>query len=450
MRSINVTSPTVSLTENDTVVNCYCSTNAIAVTLPTSGNSIVTIRKKDSGANTVIISGGDETITLSYIEDYATFIGENGVYVVVDKYTATPTLNSPVITGTGTAAFSKLNAVSATNVLTISGTVLDGETVTIGDDVYEFCADSAQSLAEGSTIAVDIEAYTTKSTGTLTVSTNPTAGQTLVIGPEGHTTTYTFRALADFNAAGEVLLGATAAATQAGIIGAIMGTDGVNEPDPYVTIGEFSENAATVTAKVGGTVGDAITTTDDITGGFGGSTLGSGADASKAHGRTALVAAINASGTAGVTAAAASGDTMTLAATPGAAGNAIATTETMSHGAFSSATMVGGSNQGMTSPIFTNMTHEVTVNTHSYENGTTDWTLSPTEQLIPFHKCKLAGGAVDAIIPLTPSIPYTFINGSGQALTVKGASGTGTEIANTKTATVMSDGTNVIRLTTDA
>ena len=107
-------------------------------------------------------------------------------------------------------------------------------------------------------------------------------------------------------------------------------------------------------------------------------------------------------------------------------------------------------NKTLTSPIFTNMTHEVTINTHSYASGTTAWTLTAAEQLKPVHKCTLAGGGVDAIIPLTPSIPYTFINASGHAVTVKGASGTSTEIANTKTATVMSDGTNVIRLTLDA
>lgn len=106
--------------------------------------------------------------------------------------------------------------------------------------------------------------------------------------------------------------------------------------------------------------------------------------------------------------------------------------------------------QTLTNKTLTNPTVEITVNSHNYASGTTDWTLTAAEQLKPYHKATAAGGAVNAVIPLTPAIPYVFINGSGQALTVKGASGTGIEIANGKVATVMADGTNVIRLTADA
>jgi hypothetical protein len=62
-----------------------------------------------------------------------------------------------------------VNASAATGTLTLTGVVIDGETVTInGVDVYEFCADASQSLTAGSTIAVDITAYVTASQGTLT------------------------------------------------------------------------------------------------------------------------------------------------------------------------------------------------------------------------------------------------------------------------------------------
>ena len=452
MEHIRISTANYTLTGKESFVNAFGTAN---VYLPAGGINPVTIRKGDAGATAVTISAASGesieysaggSLTLSYQGDYATLYPVYGGWVVTDSFTNRPVLTAPTIDGSGT----KVMPVAATNTLTISDVVKDGETVTIGEDVYEFCADAAQTLTEGSTIAVDIEADTTKSTGTLTVSTNPTAGQTLVIGPSGSETTYTFRALADFNAAGEILLGATAAATQAGIIGAIMGTDGVNDPDPYVTIGAFAENAATVTAKVGGTVGDSIGTTDNITGGFGAETLGSGADCLAPAAVTAIVAAINAYGTEGVTAADGAGDTVTLTATAGAAGNAIATTETMSAGAFTTPTMVGGSDFGGTSPVFTNATNEISINTHSYANGHGDWTLTAAEQLKPVHKCTLADSGANAIIPLSPSIPYTFINASGQAITVKGASGTGTAIANAKTAMVMSDGTNVIRLTTDA
>lgn len=453
MEHIRISSASYTLKGNEAFVNAFGTAN---VYLPIRGVNPVTIRKGDSGSTALTINAGtgesiEGNVSLAYQGDYATLYPVDGGWVVTDSYTQRPTLVNPTITGTGSAVLAKVNPVSATNTLTLSGVAKDAETITIGEDVYEFCADAAQTMEETSTIAINIAASTTKSTGTLTVSTNPTAGQTLVIGPTGSETTYTFRALADWNAAGEILLGATAAATQAGIIGAIMGTDGVNNPDPYVTIGAFNgSNAATVTAKVGGTVGNSINTTDNITGGFGAATLGSGADCLAPAAVTAIVAAINSYGTEGVTAADGTGDTVDLTATAGAAGNAIATTETMSGGAFKTATMVGGSDFGGTSPVFTNMTNEVTINTHSYASGTTAWTLTAAEQLKPIHKCTLAGGGVDAIIPLTPSIPYTFINASGQTVTVKGASGTGTAIANNKTAMVMSDGTNVIRLTTDA
>ena len=122
----------------------------------------------------------------------------------------------------------------------------------------------------------------------------------------------------------------------------------------------------------------------------------------------------------------------------------------MSSGAFAFPTLVGGSDQGLIAPLLTNITHEVTINTHDYEGGATDWTLSAAEQLMPYHKVVSASDAVNAIIPLTPSVPYVFINGSEYTLTVKGAGDTGVEITTGKAATVMADGTNVIRLTVDA
>ena len=457
MEQIRISSATYRLKGNESLVEAFGTSN---IYLKERGTQPVTIKNSSSTDLTVHPSGTETitgTATLLETGDYVTYSPVYGGYVVTDsggvnttETLANKTLTSPTITGNGTAVFAEINAVAATGVLSVSGVVVDGETVTIGEDVYEFCADTALSLTEGSTIPVNINAVSTKSTGTLTVATNPTAAQTLVIGPTGSETTYTFRALADFNAAGEILLGATAAATQAGIIGAIMGTDGANEPDPYVTIGAFATNAATVTAKVGGTVGDAINTTDNITNGFEAATLGSGADCLAPAAITALVAAVNTSGTEGVTATDGEGNTIDLVATAGAAGNALATTETMANGAFGHTTLVGGSDLGLASPLFTNPTHEITINTHSYASAHADWVLSAAEQLKPVHKCTLADSGANAIIPLSPSIPYTIINASGQAITVKGASGTGTAIANTKTATVMSDGTNVIRLTLDA
>jgi hypothetical protein len=439
----------------DTILKVDCSAQATALFFPypsSSYDGVVTVKKVDSGSNTVtIFPHGGETIdgaasvTLVYEGDYKTFAPVSGGFSVVDAYTPRPALVSPTITGTAT----KITPIAATGALSISDVCKDGETIAIGTKKYEFCADAAQTLTAGSHYAIDIEAYTTKSHNTLTLDTNPTATNTMTIG----TTEYTFVSAEDFDTALEIPIGDAVADTQANVIAAIMGTDGVNAAHTLVTIGAFADNVATITAKTGGTAGDTIATTETFTAEtniFSGETLGSGADCSAANAVTAIVAAVTANDE-NVTAAAGAGNTVDFTSKiAGAAGNAIATTETMTNGAFGAATLVGGADIGLATPIFTNPIFEMTVNSHDYDSGVIDWTLTAAEQLKPYHKVVSAGGAVNAIIPLTPAIPYTFINASGAALTVKGASGNGIAITNGKTAVVMADGTNVIRITADA
>jgi len=458
MKTKTITSKVYTLEQGDILVNCDAVVNAIAVYLPAAvGGETCTVKKVDASANVVTVypSGNDtldgaSSTTVDNTGNYKTFAAVKSGWVTVDAYDSTgDTLIAPTIIG-GVHTTDKLNAVAATNVLAISGVAKDSETVTVKDDVYEFCADAAQTLTEGSTIAVNIVAGTTKSSNTLTIDTNPTATNPMTIG----TTVYTFVATADFNAAGEIEIGTDVAVTQANIVAAIMGTDGVNEAHLLVTISDFEDDVATVTAKTGGTAGDAIATTETFTAGtnvFSGETLGGGADCLAPAAVTALVAAITASDTAGVGAADGAGDTVVLTAdVPGAAGNAITTTETMANGAFAAATLTGGYDNALTTAKLINPTQAITINAHSYANGHTAWTLTSTELTKPVHKATLADGGADMVIPLTPSIPYTLINASGQTITVKGASGNGTAIANGKTATVMSDGTNVIRITPDA
>lgn len=119
------------------------------------------------------------------------------------------------------------------------------------------------------------------------------------------------------------------------------------------------------------------------------------------------------------------------------------------------AAQLNGTSPALTTPAITGGVTTDGVDTwtqspHDYAGAAVAWTLSAAELLKPMHKPTNANGAVDAVIPLTTKRPYWFTNGTGQALTVKGASGTGIVIANTKTACVMSDGTNIIRLTLDA
>ena len=78
---------------------------------------------------------------------------------------------------------------AATGLLTVDGVVCDGETVTIGTDVYEFDADA--SVEEGN-IDVDISGKTkTQATATLTISGSMLDGETVTIGEDVYEATTT-------------------------------------------------------------------------------------------------------------------------------------------------------------------------------------------------------------------------------------------------------------------
>lgn len=104
----------------------------------------------------------------------------------------------------------------------------------------------------------------------------------------------------------------------------------------------------------------------------------------------------------------------------------------------------------LTNKVLTDARLNFSIGTHSYGSAHADWTLSAAELLKTVHKPTAADQAVNAIIPTTAGKPYVFINGTGQALTVKTAAGTGVAITNGKTAIVMADGTNVIALATES
>lgn len=253
-----------------------------------------------------------------------------------------------------------VNAVNASKVLTVSGVVVDGEKVTIdnpsahsiypthvtgtpSNDVYEFVSDVAKTVTTVTNIAVDIAQYTSTSNGVLTLPTQPTAGDTMTIG----TKVYTFVADGDEAEDGDISVGTDLASAKLAIVAAIKGLDSINTAHPLVTSSAFAGNDATLTAFVGGTVGDTIPTTETFTAVgnvFAAVTLGSGVDCTAANAITALVAAITASDTQGVGAADGAGDTVVLTAdVAGTVGNLIVISETMGTGAFaSSATKLSG------------------------------------------------------------------------------------------------------------
>jgi hypothetical protein len=238
-----------------------------------------------------------------------------------------------------------VNAAAASGVLTLSGVAIDGEYFTInGVDIYEMCADAAQSLATG-TIAVDITSYTTASQGTLTVDTQPTIGDYMTIGSK----LYTFCSVAATKGEGDISIGADLAGAQAAIVAAINGSDGHNTANAAASAAAFSSDDCVITALVGGVAGDSIVTTENFTAGtnvFDAGTLGTttaGVDCTAANAVTAIVAEVTAHDTQGVGAADGAGDTVDFTAdTKGVAGNSITTTENMANGSFGAATLESG------------------------------------------------------------------------------------------------------------
>lgn len=226
-----------------------------------------------------------------------------------------------------------VNPVKATETLNITGVVVDGETVSIGDDVYEFCAAADQRVALGN-IPVDIEANAGKATGTLTMDTQPTSGDKVTIG----TKVYTFVPIGTDTADGEVSIGADLAEAKLNLVAAINGADEFNEPHPLVSAAAFVGDDCVITALVGGVAGNTIATTETftaVTNVFAAVTLLTGTDCTAANAITALVAAITAEDTQGVGAVDGAGDTVVLTAdVAGIAGNEIALAETLANGTF--------------------------------------------------------------------------------------------------------------------
>jgi hypothetical protein len=227
-----------------------------------------------------------------------------------------------------------VNAVAATATLDIAGVVLDGEMFSIDDDIYEFCADAAQSLTYPGNIAVDISNHTAPSTGTMTMDTQPISGNTLTLG----TKVYTFVPIGTDTADGEVSIGADLTEAQANLVAAINGRDGISLPHPLVYAGDFAADDCVITALVGGAAGDLIATTETFTAPtniFVANNLGNGADCLAADAVTALVAAITAFDTVGVGAADGAGNTVVLTAdVAGVAGSAIPVATNIANASF--------------------------------------------------------------------------------------------------------------------
>lgn len=114
-----------------------------------------------------------------------------------------------------------------------------------------------------------------KPTGVLTLDTQPTANDTITIGG----VVYTFKVSA--TVAGDIARGADLAAAKVNLVAAING-DSLNAANPYVVAAAFISNNMTITARVAGTAGNSVATTETFTAGtnvFANTTLTGGAQA---------------------------------------------------------------------------------------------------------------------------------------------------------------------------
>ncbi len=236
-----------------------------------------------------------------------------------------------------------VNAINATMELVISGTSADGETVRIGDDTYELCADAALTKTLPTNIAIDISDHAAHATDNLTIVAQPTAGDTMTIG----TKIYVFVPNGTDNLDTEISVATDLATAKLAIVAAINGTDGHNTPHPLVSAGTFAGNVSAITALVGGTVGNSIATTENFTNVgnvFSATALAGGTNCSAANTGSHILAAINASGTEPITASANGNNVVLTADVAGTLANSTVLAETLGNGNFTggATAMAGG------------------------------------------------------------------------------------------------------------
>ena len=239
-----------------------------------------------------------------------------------------------------------VNGVQADISLAVSGVVIDGESVTIDnplvalEDVYEFNAAIVQVPSDPAYIPVDIEPDTAHAVGTLTMDTQPIAGDTFTLGA----TVYTFVTDGTANSAGEVSIGADLAEAKLNLVAAVNGTDGHNAADARVSAGAFAVDDCVITELIGGITGNTRATTETftaVTNIFSAVTLLGGTDCIAADAITALAAAMVASDTQGVVGVDGAGDTLDIDAdVAGVVGNDIIIAEDMANGAFAGAAVL--------------------------------------------------------------------------------------------------------------
>lgn len=184
------------------------------------------------------------------------------------------------------------------NVLRVASPVKEGETITFGSSVFE--ADINGSTTAGRiAVAMAAAASLVAASITGTFSGTGTDGDTITVGGQVYRLKDTMAAIND------VKIGADAAATRNNLVAAINAAAGAGTTyftgttaNASVTAAAVSTADVTLTAKVKGTVGNSIAISESGTGfsfAGGATVLANGADTSAADFTTLFTAAVNAS-----------------------------------------------------------------------------------------------------------------------------------------------------------
>lgn len=310
--------------------------------------SVVTLLRSLQG-----IEVGPNEAPLLVIDDEGNWIGF--IKEQTPEKTATAagefTLSDPVVDGEtvtiGTdiyefdidAAVTGGTKTQASATFELTGSMLDGETITVGDDVYEA---TTTGTASGTNHAIDLSSVSTAATGTLTFTDPVSDGEVVVIGDD----TYEFDtndAVTEGNI--QVFVGTNTDATSACIaLAAAIEAAGTQPLSAVKGIGNTVEITADYHRS---SDNDIATTTDCANASWGEVHLENGADATAAACVTAIVASVTANDTMDIGASDGEGDTVVFTADIGGAvdgsvGNAVVVDTDCAEGSWDEDTLVGG------------------------------------------------------------------------------------------------------------
>lgn len=382
---LDLTAKAVSLSiETGTAVNAAGASKVLTVSgVPADNDSISVMGQVYTFQNAIQPAGVKASSILTYsgvATNTETVTIDTTVYEYVTalteaKGTATLTIANPVIDGETLTIYDRIYEIDeggtvvdgnitvdisggtktqASETLTLTGVVIEGETFTIDTEVYEFDADGTVS---GANIAVDVSAHMVQSEGTLTLGgAIPSNNETITVNSQVYTWKTTLTSAAD-----EIKIGSTiddcidnytycinAGPTGEGVL---FGTGTV--ANTAVTAAKGSGTTSVLTAIVYGVIGDLIDTTTTMGDGAnifdGAGTLGTttaGVDCTAANADGVIISTFQGATVLAITASQGAGTTVDFdcdaaGALDGSASEGLATTLVMANGAFGAAAMTG-------------------------------------------------------------------------------------------------------------